>query len=107
MQVSTNFLTSPQISIPGSFGILQQFTLFFSHGYFCPSALVYQGGPRATCAFYSFIRAESGTTARGGNSSDGPGSKDLCQKGGYLLPRPDGSRLPHPPPRLVPKLGLF
>ena len=27
------------------------------------------------CAFYLFIRAESGTTARGGNSSDGPGSR--------------------------------
>ena len=29
----------------------------------------------ARCAFYLFIRAESGTTARGGNSSDGPGSR--------------------------------
>ena len=29
-----------------------------------------------------------------------PWVQDLCQKGGYLLPRPDGSRLPHPPPSL-------
>ena len=31
--------------------------------------------PSIPCAFYLFIRAESGTTARGGNSSDGPGSR--------------------------------
>ena len=30
-----------------------------------------------------------------------PWVQDLCQKGGYLLPRPDGSRLPHPPPSLA------
>ena len=33
------------------------------------------GSVSAGCAFYLFIRAESGTTARGGNSSDGPGSR--------------------------------
>ena len=29
-----------------------------------------------------------------------PWVQDLCQKGGYLLPRPDGSRLHHPPVEL-------
>ena len=56
-----------------------------------------KGPPERLCLLFIHPRGKWDYSARR-KQLGRPWVQDLCQKGGYLLPRPDGSRLHHPPP---------